>query len=210
MGIPIEVQGLDVLIPEVAAGKVILVESGPDPAKSYFVRRLALSAQRAGGPVVILTSRDRDEVERLLGSEGSNGIAWSEDGCTVVEKDNLRDWVPPDVNGGLVAIDSFSYLTLDLNPAEMATMMRSLRSKLRASGTTVILATDRGMFDPRVEAVTEHLSDGMIEFHSREAPEGVTRFLRVPKWMDGKLVDRNVYYDFDGTRLAIDLRRRVL
>jgi hypothetical protein len=58
--------------------------------------------------------------------------------------------------------------------------------------------------------VVTHLSDGYLQFHAREGPEGVLRFLRIPKWMDGKFVDRNIYYEFDGKRIAIDLRRRVL
>jgi KaiC/GvpD/RAD55 family RecA-like ATPase len=80
----------------------------------------------------------------------------------------------------------------------------------RHQGTTAVLATDRGMFEPRAEAVVNHLADGLIQFHTREAPEGVQRFLRIPKWMDGKFVDRNIYYEFDGKRIAIDLRSRVL
>jgi hypothetical protein len=55
-----------------------------------------------------------------------------------------------------------------------------------------------------------HLSDGFIQFHAREGPEGVLRFLRIPKWMDGKFVDRNIYYEFDGKRISVDLRSRVL
>jgi hypothetical protein len=66
------------------------------------------------------------------------------------------------------------------------------------------------MFEPRAEAIAVHLADGFIQFHAREAPEGMQRFLRIPKWLDGKFVDRNIYYEFDGKRIAIDLRSRVL
>jgi hypothetical protein len=74
----------------------------------------------------------------------------------------------------------------------------------------VVLAIDRGMFDPRSEAVVVHLSDGLLQFQSREGTEGLMRYLRIPKWTEGKFFDRNVYYEFDGARLAIDLRHRVL
>ena len=111
---------------------------------------------------------------------------------------------------GLLAIDSFSSLTLHLAPDVLAQSLRSLRSLCRHRGTTAVLATDRGMFDPRSEAIAIHLADGFLQFHTREGAEGVVRFLRVPKWMDGRFVDRNVYYEFDGKRIAIDLRSRVL
>ncbi len=209
MAISVEVPGLDTIIPEVGDGRVVLVESGADPAKSFFVRRLVLTALRNRSRVTFVTSRDRMELLSLLSVEG--GIpreegerlrVYEEDAVTKL--DEYAQW------GGLLAVDSFSFLTLDLDPPGVADLLRNVRAICREKGTTVLLATDRGMFETRVEAVALHLSDGFIQFHAKESPEGLVRFLRIPKWMDGKFVDRNVYYDFDGRRLAIDLRRRVL
>lgn len=209
MGIPIEVPGLDTLIPELDTGRILVVESGPDPAKSFFIRRLALTANAKKFPVTILTSRDREEMQGLLTRE-SNSSEWDEGDFNVLEREGLKNWEGLTSRNGLLAVDSFSFLTLDSPVHEMSTLMRDLRTKVRIDDLTVVLGTDRGMFDPRSEAVAHHLADGVIQFHSKEAPEGVTRFLRIPKWMNGRFVDRNVYYDFDGKRLAIDLRRRVL
>ena len=209
MSIPIEIPGLDTLIPELAEGKIVVVESGADAAKSFFVRRVSLTAGRVGWPVTFITSRDRDELQSQLAAErGETALPdrWIE----IHEKDFVHDLKDYGETGGLLAIDSFSFLTLDLSPDDLARSLRALRTLCRAHGTSVLLATDRGMFEPRSEAIASHLADGLLQFHTREAPEGVQRYLRIPKWMDGRFVDRNIYYEFDGKRIAIDLRSRVL
>src|ERR1700691_4378907 len=57
MGIPVEVPGLNTIIPEIGEGRLVVVESGADPAKSFFVRRLTLSAVQAHLAVTFVTSR---------------------------------------------------------------------------------------------------------------------------------------------------------
>jgi KaiC/GvpD/RAD55 family RecA-like ATPase len=209
MSIPVEVPGLDTIIPEIPEGKVVVVESGADAAKSFFVRRLSLTAGRVGWPVTFVTSRDQDELRSQLAMERGTSTL-SDHWVQIHEKDALDDLEEFAEIGGLLAIDSFSLLTIDLTPDNMAKVLRGLRAQCRHRGTTAILGTDRGMFEPRAEAIAVHLADGFIQFHAREAPEGMQRFLRIPKWLDGKFVDRNIYYEFDGKRIAIDLRSRVL
>ncbi len=209
MGLPVEVPGLDTIIPQVGEGKIVVVESGADEAKSFFVRRLARTALGMNWPVTYLTSRDGPELSKSLvdgGAPPPSGAA----GLRVVERESLREWDGIDSFRGLLAIDSFSFLTLDLTAAQISELLRGLRMAGHLNGLTAVLATDRGMFEPRAEAIVIHLADGFIQFHSKEGPEGVVRFLRVPKWTEGRFVDRNVYYEYDGKRLAIDLRRRVL
>ncbi len=209
VGISVEVPGLDTIIPEVGDGRVVLVESGADPAKSFFIRRMALTAIRQRTRVTFVTSRDRMELLGQLSTEG--GIPREEgERLRVYEEDAVGRLDEYAQWGGLLAVDSFSFLTLDLDPPGVADLFRGVRAICREKGTSVLLATDRGMFESRVEAVALHLSDGFIQFHAKEAPEGLVKFLRIPKWTEGKFVDRNIYYDFDGQRLAIDLRRRVL
>jgi KaiC/GvpD/RAD55 family RecA-like ATPase len=209
VSIPIEVPGLDTIIPELEEGRLVIVESGADSAKSFFVRRLSLTAGKAGWPVTFVTSRDEAEVRALLAQEGGPRPP-PEGWIRIQERDELVDFEAVAPPGGLLTVDSYSFLSLNVPPAEMAASLRRLRSTCRARKLTAILATDRGMFDPRSEAVVTHLSDGFIQFHAREGPEGVLRFLRIPKWMDGKFVDRNIYYEFDGKRISVDLRSRVL
>jgi KaiC/GvpD/RAD55 family RecA-like ATPase len=209
MGLPVDIPGLNTVLPEVPDGKVAIVEGGTDGAKGYFARQIAKSALRLGRPVTYLTSRDGPEITKELQNGGGDGSVRS--GMLRVEElDSLanNDGLHP--AGGLLAIDSFSFLTLDLPLIRLAEMMRGLHTQCSRTGLAVLLATDRGMFDPRAEAITIHLSDGLIQFHSKEGPEGVIRYLRVPKWSSGTVTDRNIYYEFDGTKMVIDLRRRVL
>jgi KaiC/GvpD/RAD55 family RecA-like ATPase len=209
MGLPIDVPGLDTIIPQVGEGKVVVVESGADEAKSFFVRRLARTALGLGWPVTFLTSRDGPELSHNLLNGGSAPLP-APGFLKVIERDSLQGWDGFEEIRGLLAIDSFSFLTLSLASDRLSEMLRRLRAAGQAAGLTVVLATDRGMMDPRSEAIVVHLSDGLIQFHAKEGPEGLIRFLRVPKWTGGTFVDRNIYYEYDGKRLAIDLRRRVL
>lgn len=209
MSLPVEVPGLDTLISSVADGTIIIVEGGADLAKSFFVRRLCRTALHAGRPVAFVTSRDARELRESFSRENGE-YTGALGGIQVVERDSvdsLSEYMPP---GGMLAVDSFSFLTLGLAPTDLARMLRDLHRVARESGTTALLATDQGMLDPRAEAVVTHLAEGHIEFHAQEGTEGLIRFLRIPKWADGRFVDRNIYYDFDGRRIAIDLRSRVL
>jgi KaiC/GvpD/RAD55 family RecA-like ATPase len=208
MSIPIEVPGLDTIIPELGEGQLILVESGSDLAKSFFVRRVALTALRNNWPVTFVISRDRNELQTLLGNEG--GPMDYDGRLAIFERDAIdgfEEFVQP---GGLLAVDSFSFLTQNLPAPQLSQMLRNLRLICQGQKLSVLLATDRGMFDPRAEAVAAHMSDGFLQFDAREGTDGLIRYLRIPKWTGGKFVDRNIYYEFDGKRLAIDLRSRVL
>jgi hypothetical protein len=209
MDLPIDIPGLDSLIPMVAGGAIVVAESGPDPAKSYFLRRLCLVALRQQTEVSFITSRGREEIEALFRFEGSSTPDYSET-LHVWERDAIADLEEVGQSKGVLAIDSFTLLTLDLRSAQVAGLLRGLRSLSKEQGTTVLLATDRGMQESHAEAVTNYLADCVIQFHAKEGPEGILRYLRIPKWSAGKFVDRNIYYDFDGKRMAIDLRRRVI
>jgi hypothetical protein len=207
--IPVELPGLNTLIPRISGGEIVIAESGPDPAKSYFLRTLCRSALTHEGTVTFLTSRGREEVEALFEREAGGGASYSE-ALTVRERDEFAEISGFDERTGVLAIDSFTMMTLELKVSELASLLRKLRAACRSRGTTVLLATDRGLQGAGAEAVAYLLCDGIVQFHAKEGPEGIIRFLRIPKWADGKFVDRNVYYDFDGMRMAIDLRRRVL
>ncbi len=209
MGLPVEVPGLDTIIPQLGDGRIVVVESGADEAKSFFVRTLARTALGLKWPVTYLTSRDGPELSHSLLNGGASASVIPTL-LQVLERESIRGWSGLDVARGLLAIDSFSFLTLDLPIDQLSELMRRIRAAAHVQALTVVLATDRGMFEPRSEAVVFHLADGVIQFHAKEGPEGLVRFLRVPKWTQGTFVDRNIYYEYDGSRLAIDLRRRVL
>ena len=209
MGLPVEVPGLDTIVPQVADGRIFVAESGPDGVKSFFVRTIARTALRAGRPVTFVTSLSGSEVAHDLLNGGGTDPTLREL-LKIRELDSLDSWEEMESLRGVLVIDSFSFLALDMTSPELAHFLRRLRATGQSQGLTVVLATDRGMLDGRSEAILGHLSDGWIQFQAKEGPEGLTRYLRIPKWTEGMLVDRNVYYDYDGKRLAIDLRRRVL
>ncbi|HXY47468.1 MAG TPA: hypothetical protein VEK13_06205 [Thermoplasmata archaeon] len=209
MSLPVEVPGLDTIVPKIDDGTIIVVEGGADLAKSFFVRRLCRTALHATRAVTFVTSRDERELRDRLAKE--NGETADLGGAIrVVERDAVQSLDEYTTDKGLLAVDSFSFLTLDLTPTELARMLRDLRRACREQRTIVVLTTDQGMFEARSEAVLTHLAEGYIEFHAQEGTEGILRFLRIPKWVDGRFVDRNIYYTFDGKRIAIDLRSRVL
>jgi KaiC/GvpD/RAD55 family RecA-like ATPase len=232
--IPIDIPGLDTLIPQIAGGRIVIVEGGADLTNSFFLRRLETTALGQGNSVTIVTSKDPSELREGLAmpavaAEGpTNGgstahAAWEEleealsnvrSGASarlkVVALDTLKDLEEHVPRDGLLAVDSFSFLTLDLDAHALARLLRKLHGACRRLNAVAALATDRGMFDPRSEAIAIHLADGYVQFHAREGSEGLMRFLRIPKWTDGRFLDRNIYYDFDGKRLAVDLRQRVI
>jgi len=98
MSIAVEVPGLDTIIPEIAEGKVVVVESGADAAKSFFVRRLSLTAGRSGWPVTFVTSRDRDELQAQLAVERGEEIL-PERWITIHERDALEERREPHEEG---------------------------------------------------------------------------------------------------------------
>ena len=210
MSLPVEVPGLDTIIPRIDESRLILVESGADTAKSFFIRRLALSAAKIGWPVTFVISRDKEELRGQLAAEGPAAGVPHDGWSTIHERDAISSLAEFGEAGGLLAVDSFSFLTLDVDANGLASLLRALRAVCRRQGTIVLLATDRAMLPAQSDAVVNHLADGTLQFHAREAQEGVVRFLRIPRWSDGTFVDRNIYYQFDGKRLAIDLRSRVL
>jgi KaiC/GvpD/RAD55 family RecA-like ATPase len=209
VSLSVEVPGLDTIVPSIDDGTIVVVEGGADLAKSFFVRRLCRTALHSSRPVTFITSRDEQELRDRLTSENDGDGKFAEE-PRVLEKDavlDLDEFTTPD---GVLAIDSFSFLTLDLNSTELARMLRDLRRACRQQRVIAVLTTDEGMFEARSEAVLTHLAEGYIEFHAQEGTEGILRFLRIPKWANGRFVDRNIYYSFDGKRIAIDLRSRVL
>lgn len=209
MSLAVEVPGLDTIIPAIDDGTIIIIEGGIDLAKSFFVRRLCRTALHVPRPVTFVTSRDERELQERINQENA-GDSPFRGKLRVIERDSVQSLDEYAEGGGVLAVDSFSFLTLDLNPTELARMLRDLRRNCRDQRVIVILSTNRGMAEPRSEAVLTHLAEGCLEFHAQEGPEGILRFLRIPKWADGRFVDRNIYYSFDGKRIAIDLRSRVL
>lgn len=190
MPVAVEVPGLDVYVPEVPDGRLVLLEGDLGPAKASLARRLARTAAAQGRPVTLLTTRGAEQEE---GVRVEPVAAWPAGGAPA---------------GHDLVVDSFSLLALDATPAEVAARVRTLRDACARDGRIAVLVLDDGHLGPAARAACHHLADGVVQFQVREDPDGPVRYLRVPKWMDGA-VERNLYYSFTDRHILIDTRRRV-
>jgi KaiC/GvpD/RAD55 family RecA-like ATPase len=191
MPVAVEVPGLDAYLPEVPDGRLVLLEGGLAPAKGHLARQLGRTAAAQGRPVALLTTRGAEDADGLRVQPVT---AWPAAGA------------PP---GHDLVVDSFSLLALDASPAEVAQRVRALRDACARDGRIAILVLDDGHLDAAARAACHHLADGVVQFLSRDDPEGLVPYLRVPKWMDGAGVDKNLFYGFTGRQILIDTRRRV-
>lgn len=193
MPVPIDVPGLDAFVREVPDGGLVLLEGGAAPAKGHLARRLGRAAANQGRPVAMWSTRDGD-------GEGTDGVA----------REELDAWPaegPP--AGHDLVVDSFSMLCLDASPTVVTQRVRDLRRACRDSGRIAVLVLEEGQLDAATRSACHHLADGVIQFLARDDPDGPVSYLRVPKWMQGGGVERNLFYGFDGRQMLIDTRRRV-
>jgi hypothetical protein len=123
VGIPIDIPGLNTIIPEIGDGRVVIVESGADLTNSYFVRHLGSSVLGLGRPVTFVTSKDRGEVQETLksGPSVANGSA---NHARILEMDSVANLDELAPEGGLLAVDSVSFLTLGLSSHDLAHLLR--------------------------------------------------------------------------------------
>ncbi|MGB0652470.1 MAG: hypothetical protein ACPGQL_04655 [Thermoplasmatota archaeon] len=200
MPVPVDLPGLDQFIEEVPDGRILVLEGSMDPASSHLALHLATRAARAGRAVTFVSTRTGEPAQRpeIVGGgplQVAEQVPWME----------LNDHA----GTGDVVVDSFSFSALDVADHELASGLGSLRKRLRQTGNVAVLTLERGMLDARAAAIVYHLADGIIQFHAREDAEGSVQYLRVPKWMGGRTHIRNIYFEFDGSNLLIDTRRRV-
>ena len=204
MDIPIDIPGLNQFIPSIPNGSIILVKGTSDSVKTYFVQYLSNRAQRAGGRVIYVSSRGREEVLDQFKRFFNDGAV------DVNEERSPMKWVNQVTKGSVLIVDSFSYLMLDKDIHILRTILEEMRRLAKQRGGVVILTVDDGMFDQLHESILTHLVDGIIDFMLKETSEGVRRFMRIARWTDGRTFDGNVYYTFDEQRINVDLRYRVV
>lgn len=193
------------MIPEIPDSCAIVVEGTADSMNSVFVQMIGHSAQLHGRRVTYVTSRSSAEVEAQMHRHLPGDAMF----------DIIEDFSPDSIGVGLQRrcvhiIDSFSYLMIDEDLNGFRKVLEAVKTFSRVNESIVLLTTESGMLERRCEITAEHLADGVIQFMSREVPEGVVRFVRVPKWVDGRSLDKNLYYTFDGAMIKVDQRSRVL
>lgn len=134
---------------------------------------------------------------------------WKDD-LTLVEGDAPTLWRDHLNKKSVLIIDSLSYLMQGREASDFKRVMEDVKSACRVSGAVVIQLVEFGMFDQSAEVLSGFYADGIIQFLSKDAADGLTRFIRIPKWMAGSSYDRNIYYTYEEGRINIDLRYRVV
>lgn len=204
MGISITIPGLSQFIEEIPDGNLILIEGGIDPISAIFVQKLACTAYNEGKSVIYITSRTKEEVHGQICYFQSEKFDFP-----IVEERSHRHWKDFITDNSLVVLDSFSYLSIGDTLVEVRHTLEEFLKLCKQLNAIVLLTTERGMLDKKVEITTSHLSDGIFQFMSRDTSEGISRFIRIPKWINGMSFDENIHYTFDGKQINVDLRSRV-
>jgi KaiC/GvpD/RAD55 family RecA-like ATPase len=203
MGIPITIAGLNEFIPEIPNGNTILVEGTIEPIKTIFVQHLAGEAKKRGHEVTYITSRAKEEViEQLTYYNGTIDFP-------IIEERSSRHWKDFIKEKTILVIDSYSYLVLDDTLHEVRTTLEELDTLCKQRHAIILLTVEKGMLEEKISITVSHIADGIIQFLSHDTAKGIARFIRIPKWLNRRSFDENIYYQFDGKRISIDLRARV-
>ncbi len=203
MGIPITIPGLSEFIKEIPNGNTLLIEGSMEPIKTIFVYSLLTQAEKSGIDVHYISSRAKEEViEQMQSFNGKVNFP-------IIEERSSRHWKDHLKRDSVLVIDSFSYLILDDSLRDVRNILEDLDSFCKQKNAIVILVVEEGMLDEQINITTKHLADGIIRFMSKDTSKGVARFIRIPKWMNIKSFDDNIFYNFDGKKILVDLRARV-
>jgi archaellum biogenesis ATPase FlaH len=203
MGLPINIVGLNEFIKDIIFGSIILVEGNIEPIKSIFVQNLGIHAQQNNYDVNFISSRAKEEIIEQV------SYLNKEIDFNVIEERSSRHWKDFLKKKSILIIDSFSYLVLEDSIIDVRNILEELDSLCKKKSAIIILTVEHGMLDEKVRITVGHLADGIIQFLSRDTTDGVARFIRIPKWVNRKSFDENIFYQFDGKRINVDLRARV-
>ncbi len=205
MGIPLKIVGLDKFTNEIPDGNIILIKGSIDPIKAFFVQHVGCIAKKNGREVIYITSKVKDEIEESLRFYNSGSQNFN-----ILEERSARHWKDHIKKKSVLIIDSFSYLMLDKTLYEFRDIMEDLRKICKKNNAVVLLTIEDDMLEDKHEITAEYLADGIIQFLTKEASKGISRYMRFPKWMDCSSYDDNIYYQFDGKDMKVDLRSRVV
>jgi archaellum biogenesis ATPase FlaH len=204
MRIPIDIPGLNEYINEIPIGNLVVIEGTIDPVLPIFVQKIVCHASDNRSLVTYITSKTKEEV-----CESIENSQKKKEPFNIIEERSYRYWKNYINENTIVVIDSFSFLILDKDLDETVQILEEFLKLCKKHHAIVILTMERGMLDERIEITVAHLADGIIRFLSRDTSKGIARYIRIPKWMNGKSFDENIYYSFNGEQINVDLRSRV-
>lgn len=199
MGITIDIEGLKTIIQEIPDSSLIVVQGSIDTVSTIFVQNIANTCIKEKRPITYITSKTQKEVVHK-----SNGD------FPVIEEHSYMHWKKYIKKDSVLIIDSFSYLILEKSLTEVRLILEDFIDLCKQLNAIVILTIERNMLNEKLEVTVLHMSDGIIRFLSRDTPEGVLRFIRIPKWNDFSH-DDNIYYTLDSKnkKINIDMRERI-
>jgi KaiC/GvpD/RAD55 family RecA-like ATPase len=204
MGIPIKIAGMSGFIQDIPFGNLVLIEGSIDPIATIFVQTMASISVTEEIPVRFITSRAEEEVRDQIRFFQDNGLEFP-----IFAERSHRHWQDHITEKGLTAIDSFSYLNIDRPLADVRRVLEEFLKQCKEKQAIILLTSEQGMLSEQVEVTCRHLADGIFRFLSRDTEQGIRRYIRIPKWMNGQSFDENIYYQFDGREIRVDLRSRV-
>lgn len=184
---------------------MIVIKGGPDPIKSYFAQLIGVSALGAGYKVSYIPSYGDSIARKMMASYFNDGAGI--DLIDVKEPEACYFHIQGD---RMLVVDSFSYLAVGRMLNEVRAVLETIKMRLKETASSAVLVLTADMLTPQVEAVIFHHADGMILLLEKETSEGVKRYFRIPKWIDGKSFDINIFFTFVGNKLNVDTRYRVV
>lgn len=207
MGVPVDIPGLNQFIDEIPDGAIISVEGGVDHPKAVLIRSIVRTAMGLGRELIYIGPEGGGTglLEQLPGWDDlSEKLSQRLKG---LELGTLRQFLP---SKPLVIIDSLSYIIHNKDIAEVQSTLESVRSDVRHHGAIIIQLIEDELLSREMRTIVGFNSDGIIQFLARDVPDGVTRFMRIEKWMSGYTFERNIYYNYTEGNINVDLRYRVV
>jgi archaellum biogenesis ATPase FlaH len=205
MGLSINIPGLGDFIKEIPDKNLILVEGEMDNIKTFFVQKIGYNGTKNGKKITYITSRDKDEVYHQLCQ-----YHFKPDKASILNGNSLSHIKEHITKNSVLIIDSFSYLTLEQESSQFKEIIENIRKMCKKENAIIFLTIETGMLPQKMEKILAHVTDGIIQFKTKESSKGIVRFIRIPKWANGNIIDSNIYYTFNNREINIDLRSRVV
>ncbi len=206
VAIPVEVPGLNQFIKEIPDGAVVLIEGWVDHPKAVLVKTLINTAMTQGSKLIYIAP-----VTKCGMMDQLNGWDMVEERCEErIDGNDHQVWVDHIRPKTVVLIDSLTALMVNKGVNVLLDTLESIRATAKRNGAIVIILSEEGLFPENMRTATGLRSDGIIQFLIRDSPDGVSRFIRIVKWMTGESYDRNIYYNYIEGKINVDLRYRVV
>lgn len=192
-------------IAHIRKGESILFECGDNQIPGLLAQILGHKYSENGGKVLYITSRNERFVSQQLRRIDSRGVDFD-----IYEKVDPFNFSKAFRPGSLVIIDSVEYLLYHLDHDELMEVFESMNEKCKEAGSILIMVGQISTLDIKSQVIIRHNVDGIMQFLYNERPEGINRFIRIPRWTDGRPYDSNIFYKYENERINIDLRSRVV